>query len=439
MVMIMFFFFKQKTAYEIYQCDWSSDVCSSDLTKQLEIPKYSRLVPLSEIKDEKNDYNLNIPRYIDSQEEEDIQNIEAHLKGGIPDKDIDDLDNYWKVYPNLKSSLFKPNERANYWDLKVAKDEIKSAIFEHPEFISFSEEMDKVFAKWQTKNTAYLKRLEEACLPKIVIKDISEDLLKTYADKKLIDKYDIYQHLMDYWAETMQDDLYELTADGWKAGNVVTRIIKKTKKAGKETSKEVAGIEGLEGQLIPPSLIIQEYFEIEQSAIDTLQSEQDTVVSEMDELREENSGEDGLLTEAMDDKQKISKKNLDARIKELGKKDAENGDEWDMLAKYKKLMAKETNLKADIKKALAELEIKVINQYPKLSIDEIKTLVVDKKWMVSIEKRIKTEMDAISYRLTERIKVLAERYETPMPKLTNDVADLTSKVEKHIKKMGYAW
>jgi len=407
--------------------------------KQLQIPKYSRMVPFSEIKGAKNDYNLNIPRYIDSQEKEDIQNIEAHLKGGIPNQDIEDLEKYWKVYPTLKTNLFKPNERPNFWNLKVVKDEIKSSIFEHPEFINFSKEMDKVFAKWQTKNIIYLKALEEACLPKKVIKDISEDLLKTYKGKDLIDKYDIYQHMMDYWAETMQDDLYELTADGWEAGNVVTRIIKKTKKAGKETSKEVAGIEGLEGQLIPPSLIIQEYFETEQSAIDTLQGEQDAVVSEMDELREENSGEDGLLTEAMDDKQKISKKNLDARIKELGKKDTENSDEWDMLAKYKKLMAKETKLKADIKKALSELEVKIIKQYPKLNIEEIKTIVVDKKWMATMETKIKTEMDAISHRLTERIKELAERYETPMPKLTNDVADLTNKVEEHLKKMGYAW
>ncbi len=405
--------------------------------KQLEIPKFSRMVPLAEIKGAKNDYNLNIPRYIDSQEEEDIQNIEAHLKGGIPDKDVEALNNYWSVYPSLRNSLFKANERVGFWNLNVVKDEIKSTIFGHPEFIKFSEKMDKVFSDWKTKNTVYLKALEEACLPKKVIKDISEDLLKTYEGKDLIDKYDIYQHLMDYWAEAMQDDLYELTADGWKAGNVVTRIIKKTKKSGKETSKEVAGIEGLEGQLIPPSLIIQEYFKTEQNEIDTLQSKQDTVVSEMDELREENSGEEGLLTEAMNDKGNISKATLKRRLKEIGKRNSENAEEFDLLRNYEKLMAKETNLKAGIKKALAKLETKVINQYPKLSIDEIKTLVVDKKWMANIETKIKTEMDAISHRLTERIKELAERYGTPLPKLTADVADLTCKVENHLKKMGY--
>ncbi len=404
--------------------------------KQLEIPKYSRIVPLSEIKDPKNDYNLNIPRYIDSQEKEDIQDIEAHLKGGIPNRDIEDLDNYWNVYPTLKTNLFKPNERANLWDLNIVKDEIKSAIFEHPEFISFSEEMDKVFAKWQTKNTVYLKALEEACLPKKVIKDISEDLLKTYKGKELIDKYDIYQHLMDYWAETMQDDMYELASDGWKAGNVVTRLIKKAAKNGAK-DKEIAGLEGLEGQLIPTDLMIQEYFQTGQTAIDDLQNKLDSTVAQMEEMREEYGGDEGLLTEAMNDKGNISKATLKNRLKELGKRNTENAEEFDLLKKYEKLMAKETKLKADIKKALAELEIKVIKQYPKLSIDEIKTLVVDKKWMASIETKIKTEMDAISHRLTERIKELTERYETPMPKLTNEVADLTNKVEEHLKKMGY--
>jgi type I restriction enzyme M protein len=406
--------------------------------KQQLIPKYSRMVPLSEIKGSKNDYNLNIPRYIDSQEKEDLQNIEAHLKGGIPKQDIDDLSKYWKVYPTLKTNLFKPNDRPDFWDLNIEKNEIKSAIFDHPEFISFSKEMGRVFAKWQRKNTAYLKGLDDACLPKEVIQKISEDLLKTFQGKDLIDKYDVYQHMTDYWAETMQDDLYELAADGWKAGNVVTRLIKKAKKKDQK-DKDIAGIEGLEGQLIPPSLIIQEYFEIEQTTVNDLQSRLDAVAAEMEELREEHCGDEGLLTDAMNDKGKISKATLKKRQVEVGKRSSENAEEFDLLKSYEKLMTKETKLKADTKKALAELEIKIINQYPKLNIDEIKTLVVDKKWMANIGSKIITEMDAISHRLTERIKELAERYETPMPKLTHDVTELTYKVEDHLKDMGYAW
>ncbi|HNC64296.1 MAG TPA: hypothetical protein PK075_06575, partial [Chitinophagales bacterium] len=155
--------------------------------------------------------------------------------------------------------------------------------------------------------------------------------------------------------------------------------------------------------------------------------------------RDEHGGEDGLLANAIDDKGKISKANLAKAIKELGKRNEDNAEEFDMLAAYKKLMDEEADTQTKIKAAKAELEKKVIAQYPKLSIDEIKTVVVEKKWMANMEQRIRTEMDNISHRLTQRIKELADRYETPMPKLTNDVSLLTSKVEDHLVKMNYKW
>ncbi|HHT9114810.1 MAG TPA: type I restriction endonuclease subunit M, partial [Candidatus Wunengus sp. YC65] len=264
-------------------------------------------------------------------------------------------------------------------------------------------------------------------------------LLKHYTGKQLTDKYAMYQHLMDYWAETMQDDMYELAADGWKAGNEVKRIEKKTKKGDKEVVKQVAGIEGLEGRLIPPALIIQTYFAEEQKAISDLEAQAETLNARMDELREEHEGEDGLLANAIDDKGKISKGNLAKAIKELGKRNADNAEEYDMLGQYKKLMDDEAEVQANIKTAKADLEKKVIAKYPKLSSDEIKTIVVEKKWMHSMEQRICTEMDNISHRLTQRIKELAERYETPMPKLSSEVDELTVKVENHLKQMKFVW
>jgi type I restriction enzyme M protein len=110
-----------------------------------------------------------------------------------------------------------------------------------------------------------------------------------------------------------------------------------------------------------------------------------------------------------------------------------------LLAAYKKLMDDETAIQTNIKTAKAELEKKVIIQYPKLSIDEIKTVVVEKKWMANMEQRIRTEMDNISHRLTQRIKELADRYETPMPQLTKHVDTLTAKVENHLKQMNFKW
>jgi type I restriction enzyme M protein len=424
--------------------------------KQLEIDKYSRMVPLKEIADPKNDYNLNIPRYIDSQEEEDVQDIEAHLKGGIPDRDVKGLNEYWKVYPSLQNGLFQTNSRPGYWELTIAKDAIKPTIFGHAEFKAYSAEMQKVFDAWKAKNTAYLKALEEACHPKAAIHRIAEDLLQTYAGKALVNKYDIYQILMDYWAEAMQDDLYELSAEGWKAGKEVSRLIKKaTKKGGKD--RKIPGIEGLEGRLIPPRLLIQEYFAEDQAAWDALNNELESAKAEMDEMAEEHTGDDGLLADATTEKGSLTKGSVTARLKALKAEkkssrlsmaaepaatyggDEDSKTEMQLLLKFQKLLEQEAKLKADIKKAEQALEVKVIKQYPLLSEADIKTLVVDKKWMAALESRIATEMDAISYRLTERIKELAERYEKPLPQLTDEVAALKSKVERHLEKMGYAW
>ncbi|SFD65119.1 type I restriction system adenine methylase (hsdM) [Chitinophaga sp. CF118] len=119
--------------------------------KQSEVAKYSRMVLLEEISDAKNDYNLNIPRYIDGQEEEDIQDIEAHLLGDIPNVDIEALENYWSVYPTLKKELFSASKRKKYSKLKIAKEEINTVIFSHPEFETFSQEMNAIFAAWKKR------------------------------------------------------------------------------------------------------------------------------------------------------------------------------------------------------------------------------------------------------------------------------------------------
>jgi len=281
--------------------------------------------------------------------------------------------------------------------------------------------------------------LNKGLHPKQEIAKISNQLLKAYHDKNLIDKYDVYQHLMDYWLETMQDDMYELAADGWKAGNEVTRLEKNVKKGGKDIVRQVAGIEGLEGRLIPPDLIIQEYFADGQKAIENLQTEAESLNAQMDEMREEHGGEDGLLANAIDDKGKISKTNLQKAIKELGKRDTDNAEEFDKLQEYFKLMEDEAAIKADIKQRTAELEILIIKKYPTLTLDEIKTIVVDKKWLFKIEQSIRTELDDISHRLTARIKELAERYETPLPQLSEQVDELTARVENHLKQMGVTW
>jgi type I restriction enzyme M protein len=412
--------------------------------KQIEIPKYSRFVTLAEISNPKNDFNLNIPRYIDSQEVEDIQDIEAHLLGGIPNADIEALNEYWEVYKTLKIELFTPGTRNNYSQLKIKKDAVKQTIFNHHEFVSFSREMDTLFTNWKTRNTQFLKALNIGIKPKQTIHTISEDVLITYTDRKLMDKYDVYQHLMNYWNETMQDDCYLIAVDGWKA--LPYRIVVKNK-TGKENDK------GWECDLVPKSLIIDRYFSVEKQFIASLEADKEAISAQITELEEEHSSEDGYFA----DFDKVNKANVQKRLTELNtqkvkKKEKEysiaaepeieytaSNNEKEILKQYLKLVDEQTELNRKIKEATAELDIKALNRYKPLTVDEIKQLVVDDKWMTSIERSLKTEMERISQRLTGRIKELAERYEIPMPQQTTQVAQLEAKVNTHLQKMGFAW
>ena len=391
--------------------------------RQLEIDKYSRMVPFAEI--EKNEYNLNIPRYIDSQEAEDIQDIEAHLLGDIPDADINALKNYWKMYPSLKTALFGKSQRAKYSRLLVGKEEIKQTIFQHPEFSGYTQEMAAVFVQWKQTSTQTLKNLQPGLKPKKVIAELSQNLLKQYSGKALIDKYDVYQHLMNYWADTMQDDCYIVADDGWKAETYRIRVKNKQKKMVDK---------GWTCDLVPKSLLIGRFFLAEKQAMEELEAEKETIAAQLTELEEDHSGEEGCFAE-MD---KVNKGNAQSRLKEM-KDEADAKDEITALKAYLKLLARQTNTNKNIKEATAELDKKLYARYPTLTEDEIKTLVVDDKWMVTIEKDIQTEMERISQRLTQRIKELAERYETPLPMQTDKVKKLESKVNAHLEKMGFVW
>jgi len=392
--------------------------------RQVDIPKYSRMVSFEEI--EKNEFNLNLPRYIDSQQAEDKQDIEGHLKGGIPVADIDALQCYWEICPKLRKALFKPN-RSGYLDLAVDKTAIKTTIYQHPEFTAFINGMNAHFGAWRNQAAKTLKALKPGIHPKEVIATLSEDLLAHYTNKPLIDPYDVYQHLMDYWAETMQDDCYLIAVDGWKA---TTYRVKKNKE-GKIT-KEVD--KGWACDLIPKSLIVARYYAKEQKALDQLAAELESISAKLAELEEEHSGEDGAFSEL----DKVNKANVAARLKEI-RNDKETKDEAAVLNDWLRLNTDESDLKKRLKDAETDLDAKTCGHYPKLTESEIKSLVVDDKWLVALERDIHGEMDSINQALTQRVKELAERYETPLPRMVSRVAELEAKVNRHLEKMGFSW
>ncbi len=390
--------------------------------KRLELPKYSRMVPFEEI--ERNEFNLNIPRYIDSQQAEDIQDIEGHLLGGIPTPDVDALQNYWSVCPQLRQALFQDN-RPGYLDLAVAKESIKPAIYEHPEFVTFIGNMNGLFAEWRKKSAATLRGLQAEFHPKQLIADLSEDLLAHYSGKPLIDKYDVYQHLMDYWADMMQDDCYLIADDGWKAET--SRVLVKNNK-GKEVDK------GWICDLVPKPLIVARYFSVEQKAITKLEAELESLTSQMTEMEEEHGGEEGAFSEL----DKVNKANVTARLKEI-KGDKEAKEERQVLNAWLKLHNEQAELKGLLKECEEALDTLAFDKYPELTEAEIKTLVVDDKWLAALDAAIHCEMDRISQALTQRVKELAERYEIPLPQQVNKVADLEQAVSRHLERMGFSW
>jgi type I restriction enzyme M protein len=376
--------------------------------RQLEIDKYARMVSRAEI--EANDFNLNIPRYIDATEPEDIQDIDAHLKGGIPNRDIDGLAPYWQVCPGLKGQLFVPAERDGYSRLTVETGSIKSAIFDHPEFVAFTRSVAGHFDNWRSSVTPALKGISIGSHPKQLIEQISEELLTVFGDVSLIDAYDVYQHLMSYWSDTMQDDVYLIAGDGWQGTP----------------------------ELIPAPLIVNRYFAADREKIEKLETERDAIGRQMEEMEEENSGEEGLLEEAKTDKGKLTAKSVKDRLKAI-KHDRDAADERKLLNDYLELLEAESAAAKKVKEAQKTLDAKVKAKYATLNEDEVKALVVDDKWLATLAADVQTELDRVSQALTSRIRQLAERYATPLPLLTEEVEALSAKVDEHLQRMGFAW
>ena len=374
-----------------------------------------------------------------------MQDIDGHLRGGIPERDLDALGNYWKIMPALRAALFEKFTRPGYCQLRLPIAEVKPAIFGHAEFTAFHASATRLFTQWEKASTPLLKAFAQNGHPKPLIETISEDLLATFRAASMLDSYDVYQHLMDYWAETMQDDCYLIADAGWKAGAQPREIRQVKNKDGKSAWPEAhdykKGKRRFKSDLVPASILVARYFTAEWGAIEALEGELATIEQQLDEKREDQSGEDGLLSEVIEgegEKQKITAKAVKDRLKEIGK-DPDYADERQALEDYADLLEQQTGTKVRLKAAQEDLDAKLDAKYPKLTEAEIKTLVVDDKWLVTIATAVQGELDRVSQTLSSRIRQLAERYATPLPQLTDDVTTLTNRVDEHLKKMGAVW
>ena len=413
----------------------------SVFNEQTELPRYARRVPLSEIADPANDYNLNIRRYIDNSEPEDLHDLDAHLNGGIPDTDIDALDDYWQVFPTLRNALFKANGRPGYSDPLVETQHVKTTILRHPEFNAYQQQVSAVFQAWREAHKQRLIGIDVGTPPREIIWTLSEDLLSRFNDLQLLDRYDVYQELMDYWDEVMQDDVYLIASDGWVKAAEPREVIQS--RQVKEVPDLVIKKRKYKMDLIPPKLIVARYYANIQEAVEILTARQAPVVSALEEYIEEHSGEDGLLADAVNDKGTITANSVKARRNSLKpqllllpRAPRDLMSENNALKECLSLFDEKSKAERAVKEVQLDLDERVLTHYATLTEAEIKEFVINDKWMASIQSAIESEVERVIQTLTERVKELEERYAQTLPELAQEVKAFSAKVEAHLQKMG---
>ena len=478
-------------------------------TNSTEIPGYSRFVKYTEIL-EQNAGNLNIPRYIQKIDDSLPQNIAAHLKGGIPHADIESLNKLWNVSNALKQKIFICADETNEtYNLALPSEEIRHVIENDSCILAEKQkESDLIFKQWRAAVKDVLLSIEADTDPKNLIRKISSMLLTAYQSSLLLDNYDAYDCLLNYWNEKLQDDVYAIKANGYVVAKEIEYEYaqKKVKNESNEIVyvKDVSKIKSFDGAFIPRKIIEEVYFPEEVMAINELIEKAATLEANLNEMREEESGDEGLLNDVLNDNgDNIPKANLNNRLKELESKktskalDAlvklaelfdsgkiqemekfinesselssfnlrnKNGtfgkaklkaalseasasavmpeiykDEFDALTRYAAIFTEKEKIDGDCKAARKVLDDKVKAKYSSLSIDEIKHLFFDMKWMARINSDIKSECDKVLDNLSSKVFLIANRYEHTLTEIENNVLKSKDEVKISLERMGYKW
>jgi type I restriction enzyme M protein len=406
-------------------------------TKQIEIPRYSRMVPISEIADPKNDFNLNIPRYIDASEPEDPQDLSAHLHGGIPDRDLDALADYWKAFPGLRAALFAEN-RPGYSDLAIDISTVQQAILDSARFKKFAGKISDLVDEWFNAHVAELAAITPNTRLGELIKEISEDLLERFKAVPLLDVYDAYEQLMSYWNDTMHDDAFLIMREGWVGAAKPRKTIEdKDRRIAEEPDLVIGSGKSAHKyklDLIPPWIMVDAYFAEYQSYIDELALAAEEATRVVEECVEEHAVEDGLLAGAIDD-DKVTKASAAKRLKDARKEDAEP-DEIKALQNLIDLYATETRAKNAVKAAREQLDSKLLKEFGSLTEGDVKTLVLEHKWRDTVDRRITDEVDSLTLDLVGRIRQLGTRYAETVRALDAEIDELELKVAGHLIAMG---
>lgn len=386
-----------------------------------DVPGYSRMVPVEEIACPRNKYNLNLPRYIDSAGPEDIHSLDAHLNGGIPNRDLDALGEVWSALPGLRARLFTPLPHTDKSRLAGGRDELKDAIQDDAEYRKRAREAHEAMRAWEQKNVPLLCAFAQEGRPRELITALSESMLAAFQGVALVDAYAVYQHLMDYWADTMQDDFYQIAAGGWKAELAWTERGKRKKKVW-------------DCDLVPKALVVARYCAGDAAKLRTLEERHAAAQQEMDSLLEENSGEDGIFAEL----ETVGKAPVKALLREI-KADVERNDDAAVLKRWLTLDEDSAQLKKQLREARTALDAQTLAKYREFTEAEVRDILVNDKWLPALRAGLDGELARAVNGLEDRLLVLADRYATPLTELSQEVEALSARVAGHLKRMGLSW
>ena len=399
------------------------------------IPGYSRDVEIKDLIFDENtkQYTLNIPRYIESTDVEDIQDITAHLYGGIPERDINNLDRYWKVFPGLREKLFT-KFKDGYLNLLVEKEQIRSVIYSDEDYKQYANKIDEAYEEW----IEFAKPIFEAVpstKPKEAIETISAKLVEIFSQIELLDKYDVYQVLMSYWLETMSDDFYSVyTSKSWKESNEIEFFYKESKKKGKEEKEKK--VVGWEGKLLPKDLIIEEFLSKERDDIQKLEEHISDIESNIAQMNDDYAVEDEVLFDFIEgDKVKVS--DVDKVVKKKNKDNKYTNEEFEILKAFSKFNADLKNANKQLKDLKLALDETAKEKLLSLNDDEVKNLVINKKWILSVFNGIDSLYTRISHGLANRVLELAERYEKTLSTIEGEVEKYEKDVTQHLIQLGF--
>lgn len=368
-----------------------------------DVPHYARFVSMEEIKG-KNDYNLNIPRYVQGCDKEVQHDISAHLSGGLPKYDIDAMENYWKACPTLRNELFSEIVgRDGYFSLCPEPSKVAETVKNETSFLSQKKHFEENIQKWVDSVKPTMLNLRQDFNPKEMIALWSQSLLDIMkGDNSLVDAYDVYQQLMIYWTETLQDDCYMVSHDGW----MLTY----------SSDKKNPTYEDYVCDLLPFPIVLNAFFDKELSIIEGLKAKSEEYASDMQQIIDKT-------VEELQDPDDDEIKSVTTNVKKS--------------ASYKALDKKKKDVDKDIKEKKAELTEQVISTYCNFSNEDKAEIIVNRKWIATVVDAINCTMTQVTQSLTNEVIALNERYETTLDQLTTGISMQESKVMNHLKTMGF--